>query len=460
MELQVEEMDGVRRKLKIKVPEEVVSQKIKSAYRELNQQIKMPGFRSGKIPQHLLEQQVPVQAMTEMWQALMQEYYDKALGESGIVPAGPPEIDHSGIKEIAKDKPFTFSVTLDIKPTIKFKNYKGLKFEKTMHQITEAEIDATIQKLMESFGSFEICVDDHKVERGDHLILDFDGTLNGGPLEGGTAKDYPMKVGEKKMIAGFEDQLIGQQKGPEFDVQVTLPLDWNKKLRRVSMPIPGAKTDAPADDLAEFKVRIKEIKILKTPELTEDFVQQQGEESVEAFRRKVKMDLQAQKKQAEEIEIKQKIFNYLVKEHDMVVPESLVKQELKFMIEGMKFQISKSGMSLEDSGFEEEVAEKEWRERAEFNTKGYVILEAIAKTEKIHVAQSELEEEFQRLAQETGKSPEDVKKALFNNPDNMSQTTSRLLGQKALNFIYSHCEFDFVKEEDKKIKDSKDEAQG
>jgi len=88
MELQVEEMDEIRRKLKIKVPEEVVSQKIKSAYRALNQQIKMPGFRSGKIPQHLLEQQVPVQAMTEMWQALMQEYYDMALGETGIVPAG------------------------------------------------------------------------------------------------------------------------------------------------------------------------------------------------------------------------------------------------------------------------------------------------------------------------------------------------------------------------------------
>jgi len=458
MELQVEEMDEVRRKLKIKVPEEVVSQKIKSAYRALNQQIKMPGFRSGKIPQHLLEQQVPVQAMTEMWQALMQEYYDMALGETGIVPAGPPEIDHSEIDQIAKDKPFTFSVTLDIKPTIKFKNYKGLKFEKALFQITDHEIDETIQKLMESFGVFEICADDHKVELGDRLILDFDGFINGEPLEGGFARDYPMKVGEKKMIAGFEDQLIGQQKGKEFEVKVTLPLDWNKKMRRVSMPIPGAKEEATEDDLAEFKVKIKEIKILRTPELTEDFVQQQGEESVEVFRRNVKMDIQAQKKQAEEIEIKQKIFNYLVKEHDMKPPESLVKQELKFMIEGMKFQISKSGMSLEDSGFEEDQAQKEWRERAEFNTKGYVILEAIAKAEKIHVAQSELEEEYQRLAKETGKSPEVVKKALFNNPDNMSQTTSRLLGQKALNFIYSHCEFDYVKEEDKQTGDAKEEA--
>jgi len=303
---------------------------------------------------------------------------------------------------------------------------------------------------------FEICADDYKVKIGDHLILDFDGFINGEPLEKGSARDYPMKVGEKKMIAGFEDQLIGQQKGKEFEVKVTLPVDWNQKLRRVSMPIPGAKEEVPEDDLAEFKVKIKEIKILKIPELTEDFVQQQGEESLEAFHRNVKMDIQAQKKNAEEIRIKQDIFNYLVKEHDMKPPESLVKQELKFMIEGMKFQISKSGMSLEDSGFDEERAETEWRERAEFNTKGYVILEAIAKVEKIHVAQSELEEEYQRLAQETGKTAEEVKKALFNNQDYMNQTTSRILGQKALNFIFSHCEFDYVKEEDQG--DTREEA--
>ena len=105
-------------------------------------------------------------------------------------------------------------------------------------------------------------------------------------------------------------------------------------------------------------------------------------------------------------------------------------KKLKFMIDGMKFQIEQSGMKLEDSGFDPEQAEKEWRERAEFNTKGYLILEGIAKAENIHVAQSDMEEEYKRLAEETKKSVEEVKQSLFSNQDYMTQTSNRILGQE------------------------------
>jgi trigger factor len=449
MEFKVEELEGVRRKLDIEIPGNVVAQRITHAYKEINKQVKMPGFRPGKIPQHILEKQVPLESMSQLWQDLMQEYYDKALMETGIVPAGPPEIDHSAINEVKRDKPFSFSVMLDIKPDIKFKNYKGLKFKKTLFQVTDAEVEASIQNHLKPFGAFEIFREGHVVKLGDHLVMDFQGHLDGELLENGEASDYPVLVGEKKMIAGFEDQLIGHKADEEFEVKVTLPIDWNKKLRRVSMPIPGAP-EKEADDLATFQVQIKEIKKLNLPELTDEFVQQQGEESVEAFRRKVKSGIQGMKEQAEEIRIKQDIFNYLVKEHKVDPPESLVKQEVNFMIEGMKFQIEQSGMKLEDSGFNPEQAENEWRERAEFNTKGYVILEGIAKAENIHVAQSDMEEEYKRLAEETKKSVEEVKQSLFSNQDYMTQTSNRILGQKALNLIFSHCEFEFLSEADMK----------
>jgi len=449
MEFKVEELEGVRRKLDIEIPGNVVAQRITHAYKEINKQVKMPGFRPGKIPQHILEKQVPLESMSQLWQELMQEYYDKALMETGIVPAGPPEIDHSAINEIKRDKPFSFSVMLDIKPEVKFKNYKGLKFKKTLFEVTDAEVEASIQNHLKPFGSFVIYREGHEVQLDDHLVMDFEGYLDGEPLENGDARDYPVIVGEKKMIAGFEDQLIGHKAGEEFEIKVTLPLDWNKKLRRVSMPIPGAAGQDP-DDLATFHVRIKEIKKLNLPELTDEFVQQQGEESVEAFRRKVKSGIQGMKENAEEVRIKQDIFNYLVKEHKVEAPESLVKQELKFMIEGMKFQIEQSGMKLEDSGFNPEQAEKEWRERAEFNTRGYVILEGIAKAENLHVAQSDMEQEYKRLAEETKKSVEEVKQSLFSNQDYMTQTSNRILGQKALNLIFSHCEFEYLSEADMK----------
>ncbi len=449
MEFKVEELEGTRRKLDIEIPGNVVAQRITRAYKEINKQVKMPGFRSGKIPQDILEKQVPLESMSELWQGLMQEYYDKALMETGMVPAGPPEIDHSAINEIKRDKPFSFSVVLDIKPEVKFKNYKGLKFKKTLFEVTDAEVEASIHKHLEPFGAFEIFREGHEVQLGDHLVMNFEGYLGNEPLENSDAEDYPMCVGEKKMIAGFEDQLIGHKVGEEFEVKVTLPVDWNKKLRRVSMPIPGA-TEQEADDLATFQVRIKEIKKKNLPELTDEFVQQQGEESVKSFRRNVKTGIQNMKEHAEEVRIKQDIFNYLVKEHDIETPESLIKQELKFMIEGMKFQIQQSGMKLEDSGFNPEQAEQEWRPRAEFNAKGYVILEGIAKAENLHVAQSDMEEEYKRLAEETKKSVEEVKQSLFSSQDYMTQTSNRILGQKALNLIFSHCEYEYLSEADMK----------
>jgi len=449
MDYQLEELEGLRRKLKIKVPQNVVSQKIEHAYRELNKQVRMPGFRPGKIPRRILEKQVPIQAMTQMWQDLMQEYYNQALVDSGIIPAGPPEIDHSDIEEIDREKPFTFSVTLDIKPQLQFKNYKGLKFKKTEFKVTEDEVDAIIRKNLEPFGTFEFLPDDHAVQWDDFVVMDFEGTLDGEALEGGTATDYEVRVGEKKMIAGFEDQLIGHKKSEPFEVKVQLPANWNNRMRRVSMPIPG-KEGEDIGDVATFKVNIKQIKKRNLPELTDEFVQAQGEESVADFRRKVKTDIQAQKEHLEEMRIKQDIFDYLVKEHDVAPPNSLVEQELGFMTDGMKFQIQQSGMSLEDSGFDEEKAKKEWRERAEYNSKGYMILDGIAKQEKLNVKQSDLEAEYERLAQQTGKTVEEVRKTLMANQDHLNQTTSRILGQKALNFIYSQCEFEYVSEEEAK----------
>ncbi|MFQ5481185.1 MAG: trigger factor [Nitrospinaceae bacterium] len=443
MELNVEEVDKVRRKLQIKIPESVVGQRVDRAYLELNKQIRMPGFRPGKIPKKILEKQVPLEALTELWQSLMQEYYEKALVESGIVPAGPPEIDHAEIKQIKRDEPLTFSVLLDIKPSIKFKDYKGLKFKKREFAVTDAELETSIKEHLQPLGRFEVLDDDHVVQEGDFLALDFDGFIDGELLENSTARNYEMKVGEKKMIKGFEGQLIGHKKGEEFEVKVVLPQDWNQKMRRVSMPIPGKEGDQ-VPDLATFKVKIKEIKKFHYPELNDELVRAQGEDSVDAFKRKLRAHIQGMKDHAEEARIKQEIFDHLVKTHDVEPPESVVKQEIKFMIDGMKFQIERSGMKVEDSGFDPKKAEEEWREKAELDAKGYVILDGIANQENLHVSQADLEEEYQRLSQQTGKTLQEVKDKLFAHPAHMNQTTQRVRGRKALNLIYSHCEFEYV----------------
>lgn len=452
MSFEVEELGAVKRKISITVPEEVVTKKVDDAYKMMNRQVRMPGFRPGKIPRHILEKQVPMQSLKEVFQDLMQDHYEEALKETGITPAGQPEIDPTGLKDIKKGDPLKFSVILDIKPEIALNEYKGLKIKRKEIRITDQQLEETLEKILARYGHFEHHDDDHEIQKDDHLVIDFQGFFEGAPLEGGAHDNYPVRVGEKKMIEGFEDQLIGHKVGEEFEIRTALPANWNNKVRRVSMPIPGAEQDK-QEDLAIFMVKIKEVKKQALPELSEEIAEKEGFVSVEQFRLAVKTDLQGYYEQQHELKIKEDIFNKLVDEYKQEPSETLVKREMKFMIEGMKYQIEQSGTKLEDSGFEPEKAEKEWRPKAVFNTKGYMVLEAIAGKENIHVTQADFDEEFEKLAEQTKQELDVVKSRVMANPDTMEQTKTKLLGQKTMDFLFSHCEFEYVKEEDKEAAD-------
>ena len=378
---------------------------------------------------------------------MMQEYYEKALQKSGLTPVGQPELENTQLEEMKKDSPFKFSVTLHIKPEIKVDvgKYKGTQVKRVEAQVTEQEVKSATLDLLIQYGSLDHQDEGHAIEKQDFVTIDFQGFFEGEPLEGGENKGYRVRVGEKKMIEGFEEQLVDHKVGDEFEIKVALPANWNNKVRRVSMPVPGASDEA-RTDLATFNVAIKEVKKQVLAELDDEIAGREGFDSVEKLRQGIKGRLQMMKEQKEELRIKEDLFNRLVDENKIDPPESLIQRELKFMIEGMKYQIQQSGMKVEDSGFDEERALKEWRERALFNTRGYMLLEAIASEENIHVTQEDLEEEYEKLAKQTGKKVEEVKAGLMSNPESIGQTTSKLLGQKTMNHLFSHCEFEYVKE--------------
>ena len=192
--------------------------------------------------------------------------------------------------------------------------------------------------------------------------------------------------------------------------------------------------------------------------MTDEIAQREGFDTVAELRRGIKIDLQNHKDQEEELRIKEDIFNILVKDAETPPPDSLIDRELKFMIEGMKYQIAQSGMKLEDSGFEPDKAMKEWREKAIFNTTGYMMLESVAAAENIHVTQQDMEAEYELLANQTKQKVEVIQKRIMSNPDSLSQTTTKILGQKAMNFIYSNCEFNFYKEGEEPEKEAKQES--
>ncbi len=253
-----------------------------------------------------------------------------------------------------------------------------------------------------------------------------------------------IRIGDNKMIKGFEDELLGHKLGDEFEAKAILPPNWNNKISRVRIPVPGSKDKTP-EDIAIFNVKIKEMKKMDVPELTDDIAEKEGFDSIDKFKRGVKTKLQSMYEHKEEMRIKEVIFDQLVKVNPIDAPDSMVNSELKFMLEGMKFQIEQSGMKTEDSGFDEDKAKDEWRDKAEKNSKGYILLENIGSLENIHVSQFDLEEEFKSLAEQSKQKPDDVKNRMMANPEVIKHTSSKILGRKVMDFLYSNCEFNFVK---------------
>lgn len=442
MQVEVEKLEGLKRKLKITIPGETVSKKVDEAYKKLNRQITMAGFRPGKIPRKVLEKQIPLQSLSEMFQELLQENYEKALDETKLIPVGPPEMDHSQLADVEKDAPLEFSVTIEVRSELDLIEYKGWTLKKKEIKVNDDQLAEAIQMLRDRYGYLDHHEDGHKAQNGDIVTLDFEGFLDGEALEAGTAKDYKVRLGEKKMIPGFEEQVIGHEVNEEFEIKTILPQTWNKKVRRVSMPIPGAENAEP-DDMAVFKVKLKELKHVVPADMDDKLAQNEGCSDMDELKIKIKTEMQAYGEQNEEIKIKETIFNKLVKEHNVQPPESMVDTELKFMIEGMKFQIQQSGMSMEDSGFDPENAKKEWLERATFNAKGYLILSSIADKENIHVTKEDLDLEYRQLAEQTNQKVEDVRKRMMGNQEVMEQTSVKIRGRKALNLVYSNCEFEY-----------------
>ena len=249
MSLQLEKLEKNMAKLTIEVPAEEFEKAIQEAYQKDKNRITLPGFRKGKAPRKMIEKMYGAGVFYEdAANILIPRAYDEALKECEETIVSRPTID---ITQIEPGKPFIFTAEVALKPEVTLGEYKGVEVPKTEIQVTEEEIQAEVDKEREN-NSRTIDVDDRGVEKGDLIKLDFDGSVDGVPFQGGKAEDYPLTVGSGSFIPGFEDQLIGAKIGEEMEVKVTFPEDYH------------------AEDLkgkeAVFKCTVKAIQVKELPE--------------------------------------------------------------------------------------------------------------------------------------------------------------------------------------------------
>jgi trigger factor len=424
MQVTVNEVGVLTKKLKIVLPEEEVTKELDAGFRKIKNEARIKGFRRGKVPRHILEQTYGHQVRAEVAEKLVQATYFDAVEKEKLDVVAHPEIKTPVFEE---DGSFSYEAEVDTRPQFELQDYKGMDIEKEQITVTDAEIDAAIDGLRREVAPLR-SVEGRAVQERDIVIADFDGFHEGEQLKQVHGENVNVDVGTGRHGQEFENKLIGMQKGEEASVEVDFDADSPNPL------LAGKKI--------EFKVRVNDIKERVLPELDDEFARDVGEDfdSLSALRQHIKEKILAEKEQALEGDISDRIMQKLLEANQFEVPSRLVQHEINEYIKKTEETLQRGGLSLEAAGINRAETEERYRETAVKRVRGDFILKKIAEQEEIKVLDEDLNNGFARIAKQYNMTVSEVK-GYFKNRDDMLPFMNELLNEKILKFLRNEAKY-------------------
>lgn len=429
MQVSTERIDKKQVELTIEVDVEKFEEGLQHAYKKIVKRINVPGFRKGKVPRKIVEQKFGVEVLFEdAVDYVLPKAYMEALDqlEEDIVPVGKPEID---IVQLEANKPFIFKAKVEIKPEVQLGEYKGLELEKLDTVVSEEDVNKELENLRQRHAELEVMPEGTAVENGDLVVLDFTGKKDGVAFEGGTAEDYPLEIGSGSFIPGFEEQLIGMTLGEEKTINVTFPEEYHSK-------------DL-AGQPATFDVKIKEIKRKKLAELDDEFAKDVSEfETLQELKQDMENKLKTRKEAAAEAQLKQAAIEKAAENAEVDVPQAMVDAQIDDILQNFDYRLRMQGLTLENylqyTNDTIENLRQRYQEEAQKAVKEQLVLEAIAKKEGIVAEDSDLEEEFKRLAETYKKEPHQIKEQL-EKQGQLESVKHSIIIDKTIQFLVDHA---------------------
>ena len=425
MSVQVEKLEHNMAKLTITVPAETFNKAITQAYKKMKNQISIPGFRKGKVPQAMVEKMYGAGMFYEdAANIVIPEEYDKALAEvKDIKITSQPAID---VTQMEKGKEFIFTAEVATKPEVTLGQYKGIEVPENKVEVTDEEIEAELKKVQEQ-NAREITVD-RPAENGDTVVIDFEGSVDGEVFEGGTAENHPLVLGSGSFIPGFEDQLVGATADSDVEVNVTFPEDYQAK-------------DL-AGKAAVFKVKVHEIKKKELPEINDEFAQDVSEfDTLDEYKEDVKKGIAEQKEKAVRQEKQEKIIRQIVENAEMDIPDPMVITQTRQMMDQFAQQMQSNGLSMAQyyqfTGLTPDGLLEQMKPQAQKNIENRLVLEAIAKAENIEITDEKLDEEIAKMAEAYQMEADKLKS--FMGDKEKEQMKQDMAVQEAITFVVDNA---------------------
>jgi trigger factor len=372
--------DGLKRTLKVVVGANELAERFTSRLDEVKDTIQIRGFRKGKVPVGHIKKVYGRSLMAEVLQDLVEKSSQQALTDRQERPAMQPQIafseDKDEIEQVMDGKAdLAYTMSFEVLPKINLVDFSTLKLEREVVEVDDETIDKAVADLAERNVNFEV-EEGRVAAEGDQLKIDFAGSIDGTPFEGGTGEDMEIVLGRGGFIPGFEDGLKGAKAGDEPTIKATFPAEY--------------QVAELAGKEASFATKVKSVAKPVKPEINEDFAKGFGLDSLEALRKVMRERIEGEYADFSRTKIKRALLDALDKAHSFELPENLVNQEFEQIWNQVNNTLKQSGKSFEDEGKTEESARAEYRTLAERRVRLGLVLAEIGDKAKVEVSQEEL----------------------------------------------------------------------
>ncbi len=417
MQVSVETTSGLERRMTVQIPKDKLDQEVQARLKQLAGRAKIQGFRPGKVPMNVIKQRYGGQVEQEVMGELIQSSYVEALTQENLRPAGMPHIQPA--ESASESGEVTYTATFEVYPEIAVQGLENIKVERPVLEISEQDMDAMLETIRKQRKQWKEA--DKAAENGDRVVIDFEGFMDGEAFEGGTAKDYALELGAKRMIPGFEDQLVGVKAGEERSINVKFPVDYHAKNL--------------ADKDVEFKVKAHKVEAPELPELNDEFAESFGitEGGLDKLREQVKENMEREAKQKIRSQVKQQVLDGILEQNPVDLPKVLIDGEIEHLM-----QQQRQAMGLSEGNQTQDIDPKLFEDQARRRVALGLILSELIKQNEIQVEPAKLREAIENIAA-SYERPEEVVKYYYGDKERLSEIENLVLEDEAIDWVVTQA---------------------
>jgi trigger factor len=421
LQVEVEKTGSYLCKLSVSIPVGDVNQAFDQAVRRMTKQAQLPGFRQGKIPRTLIEKHFGPQIRSEVQNQLVEDSLFRAIDDKQLAPVAMPRLQ---LGDLTRDSAFSYTAEVEVRPDIELKTYEGLAAPAADTAIEEGAIDSELEAMQKQAAQTVPVLVRDTVQDGDIVLMDYEGSVDGVPFNGGKAENALVEIGGSGYIPGFAEGLVGAKVPSERDLHVTFPTDYS------------------VDDLkgkaAVFKANLKELKTRELPKLDDEFAKDMGEDSLEALRTKLADGLKARKERDNDNRRRRAVLAALVEANPFEVPPSMVEGQTDRLVASAAARVERMvGQRLQLNA--EQLGDLRDNSRADalFQVQSGLLMVEVAKKAGLEVSAEEIDAEVEKIVEGAGEHAGAVRE-MYVDAERREDVRFRLLEDKVVKHLLEH----------------------